>query len=120
MVGVKQDSQADDTARGRRGGGVYKDVESQGGKSDSNIASGTIIGAHGSAARLVTVEHNGKPPPCSLTPLIPLYIVEGRRWGRESLAPQESVPADLAFSAGVIFVAYSYGRTCLVIGLGIP
>ena len=47
---------------------MYKDVESQGGKSDSNIASGTIIGAHGSAARLVTVEHNGKSLSSSLIP----------------------------------------------------
>ena len=105
MVGVRQDPQADDTARGRRGGGVYKDVESQGGKSDSNIASGTIIGSHGSAARLVTVEHNGEPLSSSLIIFKPSYVVEGRRWSRESKAPQHSVPADPPFSAGVIFVA---------------
>ena len=61
MVGVRQDPHADDTARGRKNGTVYKDVEAQNGKSDSNIKSGTIIGTHGSAARLVTVEHNGEP-----------------------------------------------------------
>ncbi len=61
MSGVKQNTSADDSARGMRGGKVYKDVEAQNGKSDSNIPSGTIIGAHGSAARLVTVEHNGAP-----------------------------------------------------------
>ena len=61
MSGVKQDPRADDTARGRQGGRLYKDVEAQNGKSDSNIASGTVIGSHGSAARLVTVEHNGTP-----------------------------------------------------------
>lgn len=60
MDGMKHD----DSARGIPTGDKYsKDVESGNSKSDSNIPTGTIIGTHGSAAKLVTVEHNGAPSP---------------------------------------------------------
>ena len=62
MPAAEQDPYVDDTARGgMKGGQTYKDVEGQNDKSDSNIQPGTIIGTHGSAARLVTVEHDGEP-----------------------------------------------------------
>ena len=102
MVGVRQDPQADDTARGRKHGTVYKDVEAQNGKSDSNIASGTIIGAHGSAARLVTVEHNGEPLYTSLISFSLAMIFDGLRCCRNHMAPQQNVPAEPVYSAGVI------------------
>ncbi|CAK0782970.1 hypothetical protein CVIRNUC_006165 [Coccomyxa viridis] len=61
MPAAGQDPYVDDTARGgMKGGQTYKDVEGQNDKSDSNIQPGTIIGTHGSAARLVTVEHDDK------------------------------------------------------------
>ena len=84
---------------------MYKDVESQGGKSDSNIASGTVIGTHGSAARLVTVEHNGKPLPSTFMAFKQDNFLMSRRLGRNSSAPQESTPADPAFSAEVILLS---------------
>ena len=62
MPAAEQDTYVEDTARGgMKGGQMYKDVEGQNDKSDSNIQPGSIIGSHGSAASLVTVEHDGEP-----------------------------------------------------------